>query len=147
MQYPDHSDSQEVLTNFITIRRLMATHMRRAKKPLLPQSQIELLFTSFHNPEASLKEVAAIMHLTPGAVTQLVETLERQKYLQRKASSTDRRSFQLALTPKGHKVITNIKTYYREIFQEMTSALTAEELRELTTIQTKMIAALKEIKS
>lgn len=141
----DRSEAaREAFNNFVAMRRLIAGSMRKMKHSRIPPSQLELLFTAAHHPGASLKELAKIMQLTPGAITQLVEALEIQGLVERQISAKDRRSSQLALTTKGNAEINALREIHKQLFQDMTSALTEDEIKSLLTIQSKMIITLKE---
>lgn len=141
MDRPDAA--RQAFNNFIAMRRLVAGSMRKIKHTI-PPSQLELLFATAHHPESSLKELAKVMQLTPSAITQLVEALEAQDLVKRQMSARDRRSSQLALTPKGRIEINAFREIHKQLFEDMTSNLTDDEIKNLLTIQNKMIATLKE---
>ena len=73
----------------------------------LPQysllSQLRLLGT------VSMTEISSRLGITKPAVTNLVDRLERKKFLKRLPDTRDRRVIQLELLPKGRKIIASIQ--------------------------------------
>lgn len=133
---------QEITSNLGVIRRLMTSCMQQMK-PKLPMSQVELLFLVQQNNGINLKELAKSMQITPGAVTQIAENLERAEYIMRKQSPQDRRVALIYITPKGQELFENLHKQKSDLFTRVYATLTAEELQLVDKIQKKMIENLK----
>lgn len=135
---------EEMFANMRAMKRLMVCYMRSDDKELLPPSQGELLLIAHQEQPIVLKQLAEHMRLTPGAVSQLVESLERLGLIKREPSVVDRRTVHVVVTPKGEDKIAAIKQQHTAVFKHMTEALSDSELDAMVTIQHKMINHLKE---
>ena len=65
---------------------------------------------------ATPKQVAEHLGLTTGALTTLVDRLERAAFVTRTANPNDRRSLLLRLTPQGSAVMVELNDFYRDAF-------------------------------
>lgn len=137
---------QEITNNMSSIRRLMVTCMVRMDgEEQLPPSQGELLFIVSHEGPISSTELAKAMQLTPGAITQLVESLERAGLVERKPSPADRRVTLINISNTGRERMSIIMERKMSIFQEVYKDLSIEEIRIMNGVQKKMIEHLKKL--
>lgn len=134
-----------VFANFVKLKRLLMAQMHAGANMCdpLPHAQIEMLMTISQLQPVSFKRLADSSHLTPGAVTQIVEQLSQQQLVARKQSVTDRRISYLSLAEKGEEKIAYIKAHHSAHIEQLTSCLTTEELQQLLHIQEKLITACK----
>ena len=105
------------------------------KEPLLlsgigevTTSELHLLNEIGQGDGTTAKELSQRLMITKGGISQLVQTLERKKLLQKQPSLADRRVIYLTLTPEGQVVYdTHLQT--RETFvTRLTGALDQAEL-------------------
>ena len=75
----------------------------------LTYPQYTLLYQLMLLGAASMTEISDRLKITKPAVTNLVDRLEEKRFLKRVPSVKDRRVIQLAILPKGKKVITEIQ--------------------------------------
>lgn len=137
---------QEITNNMSSIRRLMVTCMVRMDgEEQLPASQGELLFIVSHEGPISSTELAKTMQLTPGAITQLVESLERAGLVERKPSPADRRVTLINISDAGRERMSILMERKVSIFQEVYKDLSIEEIRIMNGVQKKMIEHLKKL--
>jgi DNA-binding MarR family transcriptional regulator len=113
----------------------------------ISRSQMELLFTLKHLPkgQASPKQLATQMHLTPGAISQLTESLVAQDLILREANPDDRRTQVLKLSATGLAAIQEIKNRRHDIMKHVMQSLTTEELQVLLKVQEKLTEQLTQI--
>jgi len=131
---------QEFFSNFAILKRQAALNFFQvAGKDWLPPSQSELLHLVNKKQPLNLKELADLMQLTPGAVTQLVDSLVQSGYLKRTNDKSDRRVQLLSLSKKGSEKVSKMKSYHHQRALEMAKVLTDNELQTMHTIQKKMI--------
>lgn len=135
---------QKLISNMTTVHRLMMQRNRRVNDGLLPLSQTELLFVVREDGPLPLKALAERMQLTPGAITQLVEPLERAGYLERTPSKEDRRVSLVGVTQLGVGKLAAMQKYKFDMFKQTYESLTIEELQLMARIQAKMITNLKD---
>jgi DNA-binding MarR family transcriptional regulator len=102
-------------------------------------SQLGLLRCVKELQPVSVKDIAAYMRLTPGAVTQLMEGLVASGYLERRPDTRDRRVTHVSLAEGGSKKLKELwerrKAALRGIMQE----LDTEELAVMLKVQKKML--------
>ena len=132
---------KQLYGNMSSMRRQMSLRMQDEYG--LPASQCEILFLVNHEGPTPLKDLAKAMQLTPGAITQLVEALERAGYVERIPSKTDRRITTIGLTEAGLvKVARSHSGKKKDFFEHVFGTLSVEELQTMNTIQRKIIAFL-----
>lgn len=102
-------------------------------------SQMELLLLVKHSGPLSVKDIAAYLHLTPGAVTQMLEHLEQQSYVAREASPEDRRITNVSLTDGGRKKLRSIWERRTKTMQDIVQTLETDELAVWLRVQEKML--------
>jgi DNA-binding MarR family transcriptional regulator len=105
----------------------------------IPRSQLELLFTIKHAQPVSFKQLAALLYLTPGAVSQLADGLEKHQLIEREIDDHDRRIQCLKLTKKGQKVLQELEKKRRTILERVMQDLDTEELNTWLRIHQKLI--------
>ena len=109
----------------------------------LPRAPLEVLYAIKYMQPVSSKEIASRLALTPGAVSQSLETLDQEGYVTRTADQQDRRIQHLQLSKKGEKLLSELDKRRYKMMEEITQDLTLEELRVWLKVQTKMGARLQ----
>jgi DNA-binding MarR family transcriptional regulator len=105
-------------------------------------AQLELLSTVHHMQPASHKQLAIRLHLSAGAVSQLVDGLFELGLVNREISPHDRRLQLLRLSKKGDKALQEINNNRRLVMHRLMEDLTTEELEFMLRIQKKIIGQL-----
>lgn len=106
-------------------------------------SQLELLFIVKHVGSISFKELASQMKLTPGAISQLINSLVASGYVSRKEDEKDRRVSHVTLTETGRN---NLKMMWQErsgFMLRIMEDLTTEELELMLRIQRQIAAHIE----
>jgi DNA-binding MarR family transcriptional regulator len=112
----------------------------------ISRSQMELLFTLKHmDKHPSPKQLAAHMHLTPGAISQLIDGLDEQGLIVREINPADRRTQTLHVSTSGLAVIHGIEKRRHEVMHQVMQSLTTEELQVLLRVQEKLAERLSQI--
>ena len=139
---------QTLLDNGSRIARLMASCMiNQDSQPRLSASQGEVLMIVSHRGPLPLSELAKTMRLTPGAISQLVEGLERNELVVRQPSLEDRRVTNVAATRGGQQRIAALQKHKSVIFEAVYKELSIDELQIMAKVQAKMIDHLKQVAS
>ncbi|MGN7190318.1 MULTISPECIES: MarR family winged helix-turn-helix transcriptional regulator [unclassified Curtobacterium] len=86
------------------------------------------------------KQAADHLELTTGAMTSLIDRLERRGHLERRPNPGDRRSILVQLTPTGAQLADEVVAVYREAFRD---GVPASELAALAAAFTGVGAALR----
>ena len=102
-------------------------------------TQLELLLTVKHRQPVSVKELAAQMRLTSGAITQLLEGLAAQNYVGREPAEYDRRITNVSLTPTGADKLKSLWEQRKATLRQIMDDLTTDELAIMLRVQEKML--------
>jgi DNA-binding MarR family transcriptional regulator len=89
--------------------------------------------------DKSASQVAQIMHLTPSAMTSVIDKLVAKGYVERRRSSRDRRVVKLGLTHKGRIVYRAHQGFHRDLSHHLLADMAPEEM----TVVQRAIANLK----
>jgi len=127
------------------VQRIMSImrHMRHPGPPLgeLPLSppQANLLFTIAHkNDGVSVKELAEITGVTPGAITQFVDNLVGKGLVTREGDPTDRRIVRLKITRTAEDRFERFREEHLTSFAKIFDVLTDDEIKQLITLMDKV---------
>jgi DNA-binding MarR family transcriptional regulator len=127
------------------IHRMMSItrHMRHPGPPPEPElspPQAHILFTiaAKKSEGISVKDVAEQSHITPGAVTQFVNTLVERGFVMRDGDPNDRRIVRLKLTQEAKSHFEKMRKQHLESMIEIFEALTNDEIKQLIALFTKM---------
>jgi len=146
-QAPTHNRAELVQALFesmgATKRAVAACWQRIDQDHPVSHGQLELLFTIFHEQPVSFKQLARQLHLTPGAISQLVEGLEQHQLITRQTDLKDRRIQCLEVSPEGSKLIKRIKDHRRKIMENVMAGLSDEELALWLRIHKKFLEQLE----
>jgi DNA-binding MarR family transcriptional regulator len=131
----------EVFENMSAMKRGMYSHFQTIMKDCpVSRTQLELLFTIKHLQPISFKHLAKQLYLTPGAVSQLADSLLQDGFITREIDPNDRRTQSLSLSEKGEGVLTDIEKRQKKIMEQVMQDLTTEELAAWANVQKKLIA-------
>ncbi|MEU8489472.1 MarR family transcriptional regulator [Streptomyces sp. NPDC048641] len=99
--------------------------------PRLSALQLDALLITRRNPGINLTGLAVAVGAAPPAVSRLCDRLEAAGLLRREASPTSRREIELALTPRGHKIIDSLFARRSELLGNVLGRMAASSQREL----------------
>lgn len=138
----------ELVSAISSIKRSMQGHTYTCiDGTSLTSGQLGLLFAVKHHGPISAQDLAAKLSLTPGAISQLVESLHDGGYLERTARENDRRVFDLTLTKSGAKRVSDIEQKRHAIIDQATAELSDRDLKQLVdSIQKIQFAIQNEVK-
>lgn len=139
---------QDIFEAITAMKRSLHGYYQQAYERLgLFPTQSQLLLTLDQRAPISHKELARQMHLTPGAITQLLEALEETGLVTRQPDEHDRRIAYVALSRTGRRKIAAIKQVHAELLKETLSSLDDAELEFYRAIQQKILASLEQPKT
>jgi DNA-binding MarR family transcriptional regulator len=90
-----------------------------------------------HGP-MRMVDLAERMHVVPRTVTTLVDALEADELIERRADPSDRRSTQVHLTERGAERLDQMRSARREAAGELLSALSEPEQEQLRALLVKL---------
>jgi DNA-binding MarR family transcriptional regulator len=80
------------------------------------------------------QEIAVSMGIDPSTMVSLIDDLERAGLAERRPHPTDRRAREIAITPKGRRLLDRARQMATQVDGEVLRGLTANERRELLTL-------------
>ncbi len=128
---------------FSTMQQLHRTSQTRLHTLMgqhdISLTQMELLLTVKHQQPINVKDLAAQMRLTPGAVTQLLEGLSLRNYVGREPAEYDRRVTIVSLTPSGAEKLKSLWEQRKATLRQIMETLDTEDLAAMLRVQEKML--------
>lgn len=132
---------ETLFENMSTVKRTMSGHMQALNRDCpISHAQLELLFAIRHTQPVSFKQLAKQLYLTPGAVSQVADSLEQQELIVRKADADDRRVQCLTVSAKGATLLADIEKRRHRIIDIIIQDLSDEELEAWLRVQQKIIS-------
>lgn len=112
-------------------------------EPALSPPQARLLFTIARNKDRglSVKELARMTNMTPGAITQFVDALIEKDLVKREEDLNDRRIVILKLTPSAKGHMQQFQKHFLTCAARKFDVLTLDELTHLHSLLTKVTGA------
>lgn len=112
---------------------------------LTRQQMMIMFFINEKGRAVSAKEVAEFLHVTAGAITQFVDGLVKNKLVERKENSADRRSLDIDLTKKTKREFDYLKNDSIKKITMAFSKLSNSELKQFVYLTGKVKASRGEI--
>jgi DNA-binding MarR family transcriptional regulator len=129
-----------------TSKRSMHAYMQSAFSAYdITPSELQLLFTIYHGQPITAKELASRLHLTAGAVSQVIEALATRKLIQRETDPTDRRRQVLRLSAKGDGLVQKLDKHRRDVMHRVIKDLSDDELATWLKIQQKIMTEFQSV--
>ncbi len=123
-------------------RRLTKELARRAQLTGPQLTVVKILETI---GDLSLSELSDKIRAQNSTVTGIIDRMEREGLVQRLRSTEDRRVVHIRLTEKGAKLASEIPVEPMEIFRSALESLSAQEIRDLMKILSKVAKRVKQI--
>ncbi len=121
------------------MKRLHAKHCSLFQEFHLNRIQAMILFFIGRKMEGvSVKELAVFLNVTPGAVTQMIDTLVRKKFVRRGHDINDRRIQRITVTPSALKKISLMKSQYSSLIRPAFHNLNETEITLFLTLLDKI---------
>jgi MarR family 2-MHQ and catechol resistance regulon transcriptional repressor len=147
LKQPLASDNHEALLNLVrTSSMLLKLSDRFFSQFGLTDAQFNILMilNDYGGEGMSQQGLSEHLIVTKSNMVGLVDRLEKTGYVKRKSHPTDRRSYQVMLTPKGREMVEKIKkSYFREV-DRMMRVLTDSQKRSLILSMEKLRQYLNE---
>jgi DNA-binding MarR family transcriptional regulator len=123
-----------------SISTVAAFHQLVGRECELRPVEYTLLALIHEDPEHSLVRLAQALAVTAPNITMWIDRLEARKLVKRMNSPTDRRAFQLRLTPKGARLAKDATSRLVEGEAKLYSDLSPEERQQLLGLLQKVAA-------
>jgi DNA-binding MarR family transcriptional regulator len=124
---------------FTRINAVLATEMDNESDISLDWYSILLMLSQADGGAMRASDMADQVGLSRSATTRLVDRLERDGLVERRACGSDRRGTFVSLTPKGEETFISAgRIHLRGIDEHVGAHLNAAESRQLTSLLTKL---------
>jgi DNA-binding MarR family transcriptional regulator len=118
-----------------TLLQMKRFGLHKKHNPDIRQSEIIMLWILVHSPNQSngikISDISTKMQITPAAVTHIMNTLVKRKYVERFGDPTDRRIVLIKATKKGIAVIESKKAILIQKWEELSVYLGQKDSSEL----------------
>ena len=122
-------------------RRTIVEAIEQKLAPLeISHAQWVVVMLLGDGPAATAAELCKILIYDPGAMTRLLDRLEKKGVLRRVRAKGDRRTVQLELTAEGKRLYPKILDALVEEFNRLLRGFSKSEVRQLETLLTRMVA-------
>lgn len=99
-------------SSLIELRDVFRKHQRYIKDNFkISEQEMEILQYVALNGRKKMKEIGESFNIKLSTLTSIIDKIERQKFVKRVNSRTDRRAVYLELTPKGKKLYDKYSHY------------------------------------
>jgi MarR family transcriptional regulator, organic hydroperoxide resistance regulator len=127
------------------VNRLVGERMRVKMEGIgLHKAQGFALFFLAHHEGAPQTEIARTFHLSPASVTNMLQRMERDGWIERRPDPDDQRVSRVYLTKKARALQEEADATFHELEAEVTGALTSTEQDQLHGLLLKIHARLIE---
>ena len=135
-----HPSADPPITEFagqLFFRLWRATHTRTAEvlgSLGLTPALFALLNVIAAREGAIQQELGSALGIDRSTMVALIDQLENAGLARRRRSATDRRAREIAITPKGRRLLQRARGLIAQVEDEVLAGLTAEERHELLTL-------------
>ncbi len=118
----------QILEDFGRFRRSLNLHFGNGLRALgLGTKQASLLWHLSRRSKASPADLSRDTLTDPAAMTKLVNLLIRESLLRHEKHPTDKRRWELSLTPQGQRLAVKVETLYARLSEEALKSLNTSE--------------------
>lgn len=123
----DGDQLKRLEVSLIELRDVFRRHQRYIKDNFkVSELEMEILQYVAMNGRRKMKEIGDAFNIKLSTLTSIIDKIERQKFVKRVNSKTDRRAVYLDLTPKGKKLYDKYSHYVRVIARLMKRTIKVE---------------------
>lgn len=109
---PEDVQLEKLEKSLIALRDVFRKHQRYIKENFkISELEMEILQFVALNGRRKMKEIGESFNIKLSTLTSIVDKIERQKFVKRINSKTDRRAVYLDLTPKGKRLYEKYSHY------------------------------------
>ena len=121
------------------MRRVHHGHGFKSSKFILRPPQVRMLFLiARHNEEVSVKDLAEMLDVTPGAVTQVIDGLVDMELVRREEDIKDRRIIRIKLTELARSKLEEFTKSYLASVSQLFDILSDAEIKEMVRLLDKV---------
>lgn len=105
----------------------------------LTAAQFEVIIHLSRHPDSTPAECCRLLQHDPGAMTRMIDRLEKKDFIIRRHNPDDRRSFRLALTATGRALCPDILPRLSHAYNRLLAGFSPEEARLLEQLLLRIV--------
>ena len=131
------------------IRNYQTRAIRTGKMPEITMTQVQIIGCVLFSPEQSvrIRDISEELGITPGGVSQQVETLVRLGLLDRKTDAKDRRAVCITLSEEGKALNRRLDDWLTGLFHRLLDGVPEGKRRTFVEVLDKMSHTLEQEKN
>lgn len=140
--------ARKLMQAFLQFRRLF-----RSQSPIEGLRPSEIMVLHFikakvgsDGPGIKVSELSAILGVTPPTVTQMINGLVADGFVERSTDPTDRRAVRIRLTDKGQRALRKATDAFVDAFRGLAEYLGEEDTAKLAELLAKVFVYFSEIR-
>jgi DNA-binding MarR family transcriptional regulator len=132
----DNPTAQKLLEAFSQFKKL---HMKQSPVEGLTSGEVMMMFTIKKNtmpdePGIKVSEISNFLKVAPPSITQMINNLEKEGYVERTMDKADRRAVRVRLTDKGREAVLEGKEAFHSMLYGLIEFLGEEKSNELAEL-------------
>ena len=131
------------------IRNYQCKAFSKGRTPEVTMTQVQIIGCVLFSPEQSVRvrDISEELGITPGGISQQVETLVRMGLLERKPDEKDRRAVCITLSERGKEINRKLDSFFSSLFQRLLAGVPDEKYRSFVEVLDTMAESMEELKS
>ena len=111
------------------IRNYQSRAISKGKAPDISMTQMQIMGCVLFSPEKSVRvrDISEELGITPGGISQQVDTLVKMGLLERKPDEKDRRAVCITLSEKGEEINEWVDQFLTNLFQKLLADVPEEK--------------------
>ena len=125
------SDDDRLIYMIFTAQQKLRTYLKNAltaEGVKVPPAQAGILFLLKDRDGQTMSELSQVLSIDNSTITGLVDRLQKSGFVNRMASSKDRRISRIHVTPQGVEEIDRAKSVINKVNEEIKSGFSQQEM-------------------
>ena len=129
------------------IRNYQCRAISKGKSPDITMTQMQIMGCVLFSPEKSVRvrDISEELGITPGGISQQVDTLVKMGLLERKTDEKDRRAVCITLSEKGKEINQWVDQFLSNLFQKLLADVPEEKRWVFAEVLDAMSQTLEQI--
>ena len=129
------------------IRNYQSRAISKGKAPDITMTQMQIMGCVLFGPEKSVRvrDISEELGITPGGISQQVDTLVKMGLLERKPDEKDRRAVCITLSEKGEEINQWVDQFLTNLFQKLLADVPEEKRYVFAEVLDSMYQTLEKL--
>ena len=129
------------------IRNYQSRAISKGKSPDITMTQMQIMGCVLLSPEKSVRvrDISEELGITPGGISQQVDTLVKMGLLERKPDEKDRRAVCITLSEKGNEINQWVDQFLSSLFRKLLADVPEEKRNVFAEVLDSMYQTLEKL--